>query len=66
MIDARELGELLAQRVGPSVVEDVRLFRQQLDEQAGHDIHRLAEVARRVADEFRLRQATTQTGPSQN
>jgi hypothetical protein len=47
----------LAERVGPSVVDDVRSIRQQLDAEAGHDIHKLAEKARKVADEFRRRQA---------
>ncbi len=45
----------LAQRVGPSVVDDVRSARQLLDEQSGHNIHRLAEHARRVSEEFRER-----------
>ena len=46
----------LAERVGPSVVDDVRTVRRQLDQQSGHDIHVLAENARRIADEFRRQQ----------
>ncbi len=48
----------LVERVGPSVVDDVRSVRQQLDEQFEHNVHRLAEHARHVAQEFRERQKT--------
>lgn len=43
-------------RLGPSVVDDVRMIRKQLDEEAGHDLHTLAENARHSAIQFRLRQ----------
>ena len=65
MTHAQEITARLTERVGPSVVEDVRLIRQQLDEQAGHDMHRLAENARRVADEFRQSRARLEKGPTQ-
>jgi hypothetical protein len=48
--------QTLAERVGPSAVDDVRAIRSELDQQAGHDIHALAENARQAADEFRSRQ----------
>jgi len=50
----------LTQRIGPSVVDDVRSIRRTLDEQAGHDLHRLAEHARMVAEEFRKKQKADQ------
>lgn len=65
MTHSQEIAARLAERVGPSVVEDVRSIRQQLEEQAGHDIHRLAENARRVADEFRQSRARLEKGPAQ-
>jgi hypothetical protein len=57
MTHSQEIAARLIERVGPSVVEDVRSIRQQLDEEAGHDIHKLAENARRAANEFRKKQA---------
>ncbi len=65
MTHSQEIAARLAERVGPSVVEDVRSIRQQLDEQAGHDIHRLAENARRVADEFRKSRVNLETNSAQ-
>ena len=48
--------QTLAERVGPSAVDDVRAIRSELDQQAAHNSHALAENARQVADEFRNRQ----------
>ncbi len=62
MTHAQDITARLAERVGPSVVEDVRSIRQQLDEQAGSDMHLLAENARRVANEFRQRRASLEKG----
>lgn len=59
MTHAEEITARLNERVGPSIVEEVRQIRQQLDEQSEHDIHALAENARRVADEFRKSRANT-------
>jgi len=47
----------LANLVGPSAVDDVRAARLQLDEDARHDIHTLAEHARRAGERFRQRLA---------
>ena len=49
------------ERMGPSVVEEVRAIRKQMDEQSGHDLHRLAEHARRIAEEFRARHGAAGT-----
>ena len=46
----------LVERVGPSAVDDVRAIRLRIDEQFEHNIPRLAEYARRIAEEFRERQ----------
>ena len=46
----------LAERVGPSAVDDVRAIRLRIDEQFEHNIPRLAEYARHVAEEFRQQQ----------
>ena len=43
------------ERLGPSVVEQVRVIREQMEEESGHELHRIAEHARRVAEEFRAR-----------
>jgi hypothetical protein len=55
MSTSAKSSKTLAQRVGPSAVDDVRVIRAELDKQAGHDVRTLAESARRVADEFRSR-----------
>ena len=41
------------ERLGPSVVEEVRELRRQLDEKAGHDLHQLVANTRDAAAEFR-------------
>jgi hypothetical protein len=46
----------LAKKLGPSVVAEVRAIRRRLDEDAGHDLHRLAENSRRAAAKFRHQQ----------
>jgi hypothetical protein len=66
MTHDNKIAARLAERVGPSVVEEVRVIRQQLDEEAGHDMHSLAENARRVADEFRKSRANIQKHTSEN
>ncbi len=46
---------ILSERLGPSTVDEVRAIRAQLDDECGHDLHRLAENARMIAEEFRQR-----------
>jgi hypothetical protein len=65
MTQAQQIAARLAERVGPSVVEEVRAIRQQLDEDSGHDIHALADNARRVADEFRKSRSIVQKRSSE-
>jgi hypothetical protein len=39
-------------RLGPSVVDDVRALRQAIDNQVSHDIDKLAERARLAGEQF--------------
>lgn len=39
--------------LGESVVDEVRAIREALDEEAGHDVTKLAEMARRASDQVR-------------
>jgi hypothetical protein len=40
-------------KLGPSVVDQVRSIRSEIDQEVGHDIHKLAERARRIGAQFR-------------
>jgi hypothetical protein len=39
-------------RLGPSIVDDVRAIRQAIDNEVGHDIDKLAERARLAGERF--------------
>ena len=46
-------------RLGPSVVDEVRTIRAEIDQEVEHDIHKLAERARRIGEEFRRRRGSS-------
>jgi hypothetical protein len=53
-------------RLGPSVVDDVRAVREAIDREAGHDIDLLAAQARQIGEEYRHKRgakAATVPGP---
>jgi len=47
-----------ANKLGPSVVQEVRAIRAAIDKEVGGDIHKLAERARRAGEDFRSLQQT--------
>jgi hypothetical protein len=47
------------------LIDEVRSIRRKLDEEAGHDIRKLAENAKKAGDEYRLRQWKTAQAKTQ-
>jgi hypothetical protein len=65
MSHAETIASLVNERLGPSTVDDVRAIRAQLDEESGHDLHRLAEMARKAGAEFRQRTQASEATPGE-
>ena len=47
-------------RVSDPIVEEVRAVREAIDEEVGHDLKKLAELARKAGEEYRRARRATE------